>query len=131
MHFCKEQILCVKKSTHLETLYGELGIYPMKIRRRFITPKYWSKILKSENSSYVEVIYNMQQEVLKNNNAYNGLSCTAHVKQLLDELGFSYLWINQDRLPISSTQLNSILLSKSAKQCHYTKTYIQILTLTL
>jgi len=46
--FCRK-LLCVKRSTNLDAMYGELGCLPMNIRRQLSMTKYWLKILH-ENS---------------------------------------------------------------------------------
>ena len=41
--------LCVKKSTNIEGLYGEVGRYPMNIRMMLIMREYWIKIVPSDH----------------------------------------------------------------------------------
>ena len=54
--FCRK-ILCVKKSTNLTGLYGELGRAPLLINRKLNMIKYWLKIIKSKDNSLVKTIY--------------------------------------------------------------------------
>ena len=57
---CKfiRKLLCVKKSTNIEGLYGEFGRYPMNIRRMFIIIKYWIKIVSSDHT-ILKRVYHM------------------------------------------------------------------------
>ena len=46
-------IICVKKSTNLSGLYGELGRTPLLITRKMNMFRYWIKLLKADNNSFV------------------------------------------------------------------------------
>ena len=51
------KILCVKKSTNLCGLYGELGKFSLAIMRKIHMFRYWIKLLKADNNSVIKHIY--------------------------------------------------------------------------
>ena len=63
--FCRK-ILCVKPSTNLSALYGELGRTPMIIQRKLVMIKYWLKILKANSQSLLFKTYIMLKNDLEN-----------------------------------------------------------------
>ena len=52
-----KEILCVKKSTNLAELYGELGRVPLNVIRKIHIFRYWHKILQSNENSLIKHIY--------------------------------------------------------------------------
>lgn len=92
--FCRK-LLCVKNSTNLTSLYGELGRIPIKIKRQISMIQYWIKLLKLPNNEIPKIIYEMLKHDVNNNNNYNGNNWAYHIKCILDNIGLSYLWINQ------------------------------------
>ena len=94
--FCRS-LLGVKKSTNLSALYCELGRKPLIVFRRIRILKYWSKIIHTDND-LLKGIYSMLFNDTNNNITYNGNNWAFQVKSLLDNLGFSYVWNNQDIL---------------------------------
>ena len=92
--FCRK-ILCVKKSTNLTGLYGELGRAPLLINRKLNMIKYWLKIIKSKDNSLVKTIYLLLKNDVDNNNSYNGLNWAFQVKCILDQIGMHDYWLNQ------------------------------------
>ena len=72
---CKfiRKILCVKKSTNIEGLYGEVGRYPMYIRRMLIMIKYWIKIVSSDHT-ILKTVYHMLRTDVTNGNTYNKMN---------------------------------------------------------
>ena len=91
--FCR-YILCVKKSSNLDALHGEIGRLPLQIFRKLRILNYWIKILKN-NNSLLNQIYIMQYNDVCNGRANIRNNWAAQVKNILDELGFSDVWINQ------------------------------------
>ena len=47
--FCRK-VLCVKRSTHLTALYGELGIVPLIVIRKCNMIRYWIKNLRLDDT---------------------------------------------------------------------------------
>lgn len=52
-------MLCVKTSTNLDALYGELGRTPLYVHRKLIMIKYLIKLIKSEENTILFKTYNM------------------------------------------------------------------------
>ena len=92
LQFCK-QLLGVRRQTQNNFIYGELGQFPLKIRRLARVIKYWLKIVKSSDIKYVKVIYNImlnEIEVFPDRNSW-----AKSVKNLLENYGFNFVWVNQ------------------------------------
>ena len=90
------KILNVKKCTNLDALYGELGRYPMHIKRKISIMKYWIKILNQPDHSLMKQIYNMLQLDSDNNINHFKLNWAHNVKNILDEIGMTNIWIDQN-----------------------------------
>ena len=93
--FCR-RILCVRKSTNLSSIYGELGRVPLRIIRQCNMICYWFKILKLPDNNITKSVYNMLKNDANNNITYTGLNWAHHVKILLQSLGHNNLWIQQN-----------------------------------
>ena len=84
-------------------VYGKLGRVPLFASRNKRIIKYWFKIL-SDPYTLLYKVY--KQEVQDVNNNRNLKCWSANVKLLLDELGFSYLWNEQN---ITHLQINMVV----------------------
>ena len=94
--FCRK-VFCVKKSTNLSSIYGELGRVPLSVIRKCDRIRYWLRILKLPQNSVVRLVYNMlKKKDADSNFTYNKHNWPYHVKKLLQSLGFYNLWINQE-----------------------------------
>ena len=51
------KMFCVKKSTNLCGLYGELGRVTLAILQKIYMFRYWIKLLKADNNSVIKHIY--------------------------------------------------------------------------
>ena len=100
--FCR-WVLHVKKSTNLAGLYGELGRVPFVINRKIRMISYWIKLLSLEDISIPKKIYTLLKNDAENNISYNGSNWAFQIKSLLDELGLTYIWLQQTemRIPFS------------------------------
>ena len=58
--------------------------------------KYWIKMLNHLGHSLMKQIYNMLQLDSDNNINYFKLNWTHYVKNILDEIGMTNLWIDQN-----------------------------------
>lgn len=103
------KILCVKTSTNIDGLYGEVARYPMKIKRQLIMIKYWLKLIKSENT-LTKRIYEMLRVDAENNITYREMNWAFQIKRILEECGLGYIWQNQDTLQIEYTLINQRIL---------------------
>ena len=88
MHCCKS-ILGVRSQTNNNFVYGELGRYPLRIRRN----KRVIKVGKCTSTNYLKHIYNV---MLQEMNMYpNRNSWGKSVKTVIENLGFYNVWLNQ------------------------------------
>ena len=62
--------------------------------------KYWAKLLKLDANAIPKKIYFMLRKDAENNVTYNGVNWASQVKSLLDELGLTYIWVQQDHINI-------------------------------
>ena len=98
-----KQILGVRQQTCNMIVYGELGRVPLYVLRKVWIVKCWYKIL-ADPFTFLHKVY--KQKVCNVNNNRNLKSWSASVKLLLNELGFSYLWNNQE---MSQLQLSMVI----------------------
>ena len=54
-----QKVFCVNKSTNITRLYGELGRVPLIIIRNVHMFRYWIKLIKSDENSWIKCTYNM------------------------------------------------------------------------
>jgi hypothetical protein len=91
-------ILPVKKGTPFFMLYGELGRMPVEliIHRRMIC--YWARVISGKQSKLSLLLY---KAMIKDNNI-NGINYKwiTFIKQTLDHLGMSNIWISQTFLSV-------------------------------
>ena len=98
-----KQLLGVRKQTSNIAVYGELGRFLLYVTKNVRILKYWFKILNSPDSLLYKV-YLQQVEFL---NVDANFNCWAtSVRNLLNELGFTYLW---DLQCVSKLQLNMVI----------------------
>ena len=116
IHFFK--ILNVRKCTNLSGLYGELGRVPFLVTRKIRMINYWIKILKLEVNSLPKKVNNMLKTDADNNISYNGANWASQIKTLLDELGLTYIWLQQDDPTIPLSLIKQRILD-SYKQSWY------------
>ena len=95
------RIVCVRKSTNLAGLYGELGGVPLILIRKVNMLRYWLKLLRSDDQCLSKQVYNYLKHYANNNIKYHGKHWAFQVKTILNELGLSNLWINQETLNIA------------------------------
>ena len=103
------KLLCVNKSnliTNLSGLYGELGRVPLIIIRIVHMFRYWLKLLKLNEQSPVKQMYLLLKNDTNRNLSYNRLNWAFQIKDMLDQLGFSELWINQDNIRLNTIKQN-------------------------
>ena len=95
--FCR-WILQVRKSTNLSGLYTELGRFLLILYGKISMIRYWIKILSSSDNCIPKKIYSMLKNDVDNNRPYNGLNWAFQIKNILDNLGVSNIWIHQTDL---------------------------------
>ena len=89
-----KNVLGVKQSTPNCFVYGELGLYPLIIERKLRILKYWFKILKSEENSFLRKVYN--DLLLLSENSPDKVTWVTLFKKMLFENGFGFVWLNQN-----------------------------------
>ena len=57
-------------------------------------------MIKSPDNSLIKLVYNMLRNDINNNNTYSNNNWAYHIHTLLNNLGMTNLWLNQDTLPI-------------------------------
>ena len=88
------------KSTNLSGLYGELGRFPLVIYRKISMIRCWIKLLKSSDTFIPKKMYEILKNDIENNRTYNGLNWAFQIKNILDSLGLSNIWIHQTGIDI-------------------------------
>ena len=92
LKFCK-QILGVRSQTQNTFVYGELGRYPLKIKRLLRVVKYWFKIIRSTNEKYIKHVYDM---MLNDFQLFpEKKSWVKSIRNIFENLGFNIVWLNQ------------------------------------
>jgi hypothetical protein len=94
LKFCR-YVLGVKKSTNTVALYGELGRMPLIVFRKLRILKYWTAMLKDTTTLRYKV-YSMLRYDVEHGNTYRGKNWAFNVKRILEDLGLSYVWAEQD-----------------------------------
>lgn len=89
-----KQLLCVRSQTCNHAVYGEFGRVPLVVKRKERILKYWMKIILNHNTLLYNV-YKLELETLEADNNCAAYSWVKQVKDLLCELGFTYLWNSQ------------------------------------
>ena len=103
--FCR-YLLGAKNSRNIASMYGELGRMPLRVVRKLRMLKYWIRILENSNENpFVYKIYEMMyNDVIQGR--YRVINNWAfQIKTILDELGFSYVWLNQKHIVPNFTLL--------------------------
>ena len=93
LQFCKK-LLSVKQCTQNDFVYGELGRYSFQNIRYYKGIKYWIKILRCHETKYVKIVYNVLYDDCLNQP--NKLSWATLLRDLLSNLGFMDVWIQQN-----------------------------------
>ena len=106
------KILCVKKSTNLSGLYGELGRTPLLIIRKINMFRYWIKLLKADDTSLIKRIYCMLKIDADNNVSYNKNNWAYQIKLMLQNLGLGDLWTNQQHCDIFFPEIKQRILDQ-------------------
>lgn len=90
-----KSLLCAKKSTPGSFIYGELGVYPLKIEIQMRVLKYWLKIIRPslKYDNYIRKIY--LELLLKNIYFPEKVTWVTKVKDILFNCGIGFYWFNQ------------------------------------
>ena len=88
---CLKQLLGVRSQTCNYTIYSDFGRVPLIVKRKERILKYWMKILSNKDTLLYRV-YQLELKMLETDNTNIVISWVQQVKNLLCELGFTYLW---------------------------------------
>ena len=105
LHFCKK-ILNVRSSTPNYMVYGELGRFPMEVEINLRLILFWHKLITGKNKLSGIVYSLMLQLQLSNRTELKWLS---HIKTVLENTGFSNLWMHQYTCTFNRNYLKYIL----------------------
>ena len=94
LRFCKF-VLGVPTSACNLACYGELGHYPVEIRIKISLIKFWLRL--ATDWSIPPLLYDAYQLSLSTPGSW-----CARIKQILDVSGFSFVWINPNKVDQSS-----------------------------
>ena len=78
----ERKVLCVRLSTNLNALYGELGRIPMSTQRKLMMIKYWIKLLTVNDQSLLYKTYNILQIDLQNREIFNRFNWPYQLKRI-------------------------------------------------
>ena len=104
------RMLGVKKSTNLSALYGETGRVPLTVFRKIIMIKYWIKVISQDDSSLLKQVYIMLKNDTEANRNYNGKNWASHIKSILQQHGFEFVWNSQFGIEIPFTAIRQRIL---------------------
>ena len=76
------------------------------IRRFTKRDKFTSITIKLNEQSPVKQMYLLLKNDTNRNLSYNRLNWAFQIKDMLDQLGFSELWINQDNIRLNTIKQN-------------------------
>ena len=96
--FCKN-LLGVRAQTPNYAVYGDLGRFPLSVIAKERSVKYWLKILSNRNSIMFKIFFSQIEAIdihAQPSRFRHKRYWTEGIKCLLDDLGFSHLWLNQD-----------------------------------
>ena len=98
--FCKK-LLGVRVQAPNYAVYGDLGRFPLSVIAKERSIKYWLKLLTNRNSVMTRIFQSQIDEIVARAHArpsryMHKLFWADGIKSLLDELGFSHMWLNQD-----------------------------------
>ena len=89
--FIRKAIRC-RKSTPLKTLYAELGRYPIDIIIKTRIIGFWNKLLLDKQTKISYILYKNLKDLAL------APKWIVNVKNILDSVGRSDLWLNQNNI---------------------------------
>ena len=85
-------LLPVRKTTPSYLLYGELGRYPVHISVKLRMIAFWFRLLTGKQSKLSLLVYSLLLNDM-NNYVYNH-KWIVFVKSILDDAGYTHIWIS-------------------------------------
>ena len=93
--FCRK-ILCIRQSTNVSGLFGELGRVPFSVLRKINMLRYWYKLLRLDDQALPKIIYHMLKDDANDGLTYIGANWAYQIKSVLERHGFGYVWQSQN-----------------------------------
>jgi hypothetical protein len=98
-----KMMLGVNNNTSHLAIYGETGRVPLLVRQKQKVIKYWARILSLGDQSLVRLVYNLLLSL-----DHSGFKTwVTHVRNLLDEVNFSYAFSDQICNASSSSEIRT------------------------
>ena len=118
LKFCK-LLLRLKTTTPNCIVYGELGRYLVEndIKLRMIS--YWGKLISGKDTKLSSICYRLLHQLSQESNINS--SWLKYIKNIFDECGLSYVWINQNFL--NDVWLKEIV--KNSLQDQFKQTWLE------
>ena len=107
LNFLK-RILNVRNSTPNYMVYGETGRFPLLINAKIKCLCYWSKLIQSGQSKLSGILYTIMYKLHQSNIVQ--FKWLSHVKSILDECGYYYMWPSQ--IAPNITEIKTVLKQK-------------------
>ena len=92
-----KKLLSLRRETPSCIIHKETESEPLKIKAFEYLLNYWHRILSAENSTLLKQAYLMQLKDIDR----IPLNCAAHLKNTLNKLGFSFIWLEQSTFLLS------------------------------
>ncbi|MCG8093283.1 MAG: reverse transcriptase family protein, partial [Candidatus Thiodiazotropha endolucinida] len=102
-----KRILHLKKSTPSYMVYGETGLYPLKIDAQARTVSFWSNLLELNSQKLSSIIYTVLHTLYEQGKCKS--SWLENVKNLVSSNGYANIWQTQ-------SCMNKLWFCKSFKQ---------------
>ena len=77
--------------------------------------KYWVKILNTDNILLKNVYYMLLDDTIAGNN-YNGQNWAFQIKNMLNNLGFSHVWNNQEQNDIPFNEIKQRIIDQANQE---------------
>ena len=88
-----EQLVGVRPHTQNNSVYGELGWFPLQTNIIISVIRYWLKVIALDNRKCSNIVYD---QMLNDQMMYPNINNWAsHVKRILEHLGLNGVWLNQ------------------------------------
>ena len=90
-----KSILCVKSSTPNCFIYGELGVFPLLLRRQLSVIKFWLKLIRNDNNTSIlsRAVYSEMLAINIENPSV--VTWASLVKSMLCKIGLGIFWEKQ------------------------------------
>ena len=98
-------------------VYGELGIHPLEETIKLRMIHFWGRLITGKQSKTSAILYNMSRQTFVNTQPI--FKWNEAIKNILDEIGFSVLWLTQNpelHYPLKATEIKLRLSDQSQQK---------------